>query len=439
MFGSMLPMLVSPVPGPRSIALTDELARVESPALTARRARRAEQSGAPHDPIGWHEARGSNVRDVDGNVYVDLTGGFGAALFAHAHPPVLAAVRAQSELLVHALGDVHPSDVKVELLGALAALAPFPARVMLGLSGADAVEAALKSALLFTGKPGVIAFRGGYHGLSHGPLAACGYGEAFRAPFAAQLNPHVAFAEFATSEAELSRALGSVENAIAELGGRAGAILVEPIQGRGGVRVAARDFLKALSHLARARGLLLIVDEIYTGLGRCGPPLLHRALGCEADLIYLGKGLGGGFPISACLGREEVMAAWGEPAGEAIHTSTFLGNPPACAAALATLNELAQRDMSALAEERGARLGAALQQVPGVAVRGAGMLLGVEIRQGAGAQLLRVTRALLERGFIVLPAGAPASVLCLTPPLCLTDGQIDAFAQALADCLEHAT
>jgi 4-aminobutyrate aminotransferase-like enzyme len=282
MFGSMLPLLVSPVPGPRSIALTDELARVESPALTARRARRAERSGAAHDPIGWHEARGSNVRDVDGNVYVDLTGGFGAALFAHAHPPVLAAVRAQSERLVHALGDAHPSDVKVELLSALAALSPFPARVMLGLSGADAVEAALKSALLFTGKPGVIAFRGGYHGLSHGPLAACGYGEAFRAPFAAQLNPHVAFAEFAASEAEIARALGSVENAIAELGGRAGAILVEPIQGRGGVRVAARDFLKALSHLARARGLLLIADEIFTGLGRCGPRLVHRAMGWAA-------------------------------------------------------------------------------------------------------------------------------------------------------------
>jgi 4-aminobutyrate aminotransferase/(S)-3-amino-2-methylpropionate transaminase len=109
MFGSALPQLVTPVPGPRSIALADELARVECPALTARRARRAERSGAPHDPISCHEARGSNVRDVDGNVFVDLTGGFGAALFAHAHAPVLTAVRAQSERLVHALGDVHPS------------------------------------------------------------------------------------------------------------------------------------------------------------------------------------------------------------------------------------------------------------------------------------------------------------------------------------------
>jgi 4-aminobutyrate aminotransferase-like enzyme len=448
MFGSALPQLVTPVPGPRSIALADELARVECPALTARRARRAERSGAPHDPISWHGARGSNVRDVDGNVFVDLTGGFGAALFAHAHAPVLTAVRAQSERLVHALGDVHPSDVKIELLVALAALAPFPARVILGLSGADAVEAALKSALLFTGKPGVVAFRGGYHGLSHGPLAACGYGEGFRAPFAAQLNPHVAFADFAQSEADLGPALHSVEAALGELAGRAGAILVEPIQGRGGVRVATPGFLPALSQLARARGLLLIVDEIYTGLGRCGAPLVHRALGCEADLICLGKGLGGGFPISACLGREEVMAAWGDPTSEAIHTSTFLGNPPACAAALATLAELARRDAGALADERGARLRGALTRVPGVAVRGMGLLLGIEIGgdrssastwpEAVAGRVLGVARGLLERGFIVLPAGAPASVLCLTPPLCLNDAQIDAFAQALADCLERA-
>jgi 4-aminobutyrate aminotransferase-like enzyme len=331
---------------------------------------------------------------------------------------------------------------------ALAALAPFPARVILGLSGADAVEAALKSALLFTGKPGVVAFRGGYHGLSHGPLAACGYGEGFRAPFAAQLNPHVAFADFAQSEAELGPALHSVEAALGELAGRAGAILVEPIQGRGGVRVATPGFLPALSQLARARGLLLIVDEIYTGLGRCGAPLVHRALGCEADLICLGKGLGGGFPISACLGREEVMAAWGDPTSEAIHTSTFLGNPPACAAALATLAELARRDAGALADERGARLRGALTRVPGVAVRGMGLLLGIEIGgdrssastwpEAVAGRVLGVARGLLERGFIVLPAGAPASVLCLTPPLCLNDAQIDAFAQALADCLERA-
>lgn len=434
MFGSELPHLVSALPGPRSSALAEELSRVESPALTARRARRAEKSGAAHDPISWQAARGANVRDVDGNVFVDLTGGFGAALFGHAEPEIMQAVSAQAEQLVHALGDVHPSDTKVRLLSALGRLAPFPARVILGLSGADAIEAALKSALLYTRKPGVVAFQGGYHGLSHGPLAVCGYGEDFRSPFAAQLNPHVAFADFAEDAAQLDAALASVERAIASLEGRAGAILVEPIQGRGGVRVAAPGFLRALSQLAKRHQLLVIVDEIYTGLGRSGALLAHRAQDCDADLICLGKGLGGGIPISACLGREEVMAAWGDPAGEAIHTSTFLGNPLACAAALATLRAIEQRDAAKLARERGQRLRDELARVPQAQVTGEGFLLGVRV--GPPERVLKLCRALLERGYIVLPAGAPPALLCLTPPLCLTDAQIDGFAQALAVSLE---
>lgn len=435
MFGTALPTLITDVPGPRSVALAEELSRVECPALTARRARRAERTGASHDPISWHEARGANVRDVDGNVFVDLTGGFGAALFGHAHPPIVAAVQAQEQRLVHALGDVHPSDTKVRLLSALAALAPFPARVILGLSGADAVEAALKTAALSTRKPGVVAFHGGYHGLSHGPLAACGYGEGFRTPFAEQLNPHVAFADFPEQPEQVAAALESVSVAIAALGGRCGAILVEPIQGRGGVRVAAPGFLRALGQLARRQGVLLIVDEIYTGLGRSGSLLLHREQGCEADLICLGKSLAGGYAVSACLGRAEVMAAWGDPAGEAIHTSTFLGNPPACAAALATLAEIQQRDAAAMARECEARFRRALARLPGVTVQGQGMLLGV--RFGDPERVLRAMRLLLQRGYIVLPAGAPPVLLCLTPPLEISDAQIDGFVAALADCLEQ--
>jgi acetylornithine/succinyldiaminopimelate/putrescine aminotransferase len=128
------------------------------------------------------------------------------------------------------------------------------------------------------------------------------------------------------------------------------------------------------------------------------------------------------------------MAAWGDPAGEAIHTSTFLGNPLACAAALATLQAIAQRDAPALANERGQRLRAALAHVPQVEVTGAGFLLGVRV--GPPERVLKLCRALLERGYIVLPAGAPPGLLCLTPPLCLSDAQIDGFAQALAASLE---
>lgn len=438
MLGSLLPSLVTAIPGPRSVELAEELARVECPALTARRARSAERTGAPHDPVSWREARGANVRDVDGNVYVDLTAGFGAALLGHAHPRVVAAAEAQLGRLVHALGDVHPSDTKVHLLSALAKLAPWPARAILGLSGADAVEAALKTALLATRRPGVVAFEGGYHGLSHGPLAACGYSEAFRAPFAAQLNSHVRFATFPAKESELAQACESVERAIGELSasGGAGAILVEPIQGRGGVRVPPPGFLAALSEIARRHGALLIVDEIYTGLGRAGALLLHREHGCEADLICLGKALGGGFAVSACLGREGVMAAWGDPGGEAIHTSTFLGNPPACAAALACLSVLESEGIGKACLEREQALRRALEPLAphGVQVRGRGLLLGVEM--GAPGRVLALTRRLLERGYITSPAGAPASVLCLTPPVCITDAQLAGFAEALEAALE---
>jgi 4-aminobutyrate aminotransferase / (S)-3-amino-2-methylpropionate transaminase / 5-aminovalerate transaminase len=435
MLGSLLPSLLTAVPGPRSTALADELALAECPALTARRARRAEHAGAAHDPITWHEAAGANVRDADGNVFVDLTGGFGAALLAHKHPAITSAVHQQLDRMVHALGDLQPSDRKIALLSALAKLAPFRARSILGLSGADAVEAALKTALLATKRPGVIAFEGGYHGLSHGPLAACGYGEGFRKPFAAQLNPHVRFAPYATRESEIAPALRALESAIAELEGRAGALLVEPLQGRGGVRVPAKGFLRAVGELSREHGLIVIADEIYTGLGRTKELFSSVGEGLDADLLCLGKGLGGGFPISACIGREQVMAAWGDPAGEALHTSTFLGNPIACAAALATLHELATTDVCARAAELEQKLRSALD-LPGVTVRGRGTLLGVAF--GGPERVLFAMRALLARGYIVCPAGAPPSVLCLTPPLCLTDAQVDGFARELAACLSEA-
>ncbi len=432
MFGSQLPQLTTSIPGPRSAALAETLAHVECPALTARRARRAEASGASHDPISWQGARGSNVRDVDGNVFVDLTAGFGAAMLGHAHPAVVQALADQQGRLLHALGDVQPSDTKVALLSELAALAPFPdARIILGLSGADAVEAALKTAVLHTRRPGIVSFLGGYHGLSHGPLAACGYSEGFRAPFHEQLNPHVRFVPFPRAPEQGEFALAAVEQALRELS--TGAVLVEPIQGRGGVHVPPPGFLRALSELTKKHGALLIADEIYTGLGRTGPLFLHREEGADADLICLGKALGGGVPVSACLGREEIMRAWGDPGGEAIHTSTFLGNPPACAAALAVLQELKRADLGAQALARGERLRRAITAQTGLNVRGRGLLLGVELADPA--RVLQLTRAVLERGFITSPGGSPPSVLCLTPPVCITDAQIDAFAQALAECL----
>ncbi len=441
--GDELPRVRTALPGPRAQALVERLARFECPGLTARRKRREEASGASHDPIVWSSARGANVADADGNVYVDMTAGFGAALIGHTHPRVVEALRAQSGRMLHALGDVYPSDVKVALEARLAAMAPWPARVMLGLSGADAVEAALKTAMLFTARPGVLAFEGGYHGLSYGAVAACGYKRAFREPFARQLNPEVRFAPFPDRAVEGADrvALDAVDEALDA--GDVGAVIIEPVQGRGGVVVPHEGFLDAIGARARAGGAVLVVDEVYTGLGRAGARFRSVADGCEPDVICLGKALGGGVPVSACLVRDEVAGAWGTSTGEAIHTSTFLGNPLACAAAMASLDVLEDPATAASIARVGNELADALDALardPSLAIARVtrlGLLAGVTVAGGVG-RALAVMRAALERGYVVLPGGVAGDVLTLTPPCTLTRAQVDGFAAALAGALREA-
>ncbi len=438
--GALLPEIKTAVPGEACARLIDTLAATECPALTMRRARRAERSGAQQDPIVWTAARGANVLDADANRYVDLSAGFGAASIGHGHPRVVHALRQQAGRLLHALGDLQPADVKVQLLQRLAQLAPFPdARVMLGLSGADAVEAALKTALLKTGKPGVIAFEGGYHGLHHGPLAACGYNAAFREPFAAQLNPHVRFVRYPDTHERGAQTLAAVEDAIFSMEVGVGAVLVEPVLGRGGVVVPPDGFLRELSALCRRRGVLLIADEIMTGLLRTGSLFSSVTEGAEPDLICLGKALGGGLPVSACLGKAEVMQAWGDPGNEALHTATFFGHPLGAVAALATLDVLQAENLGTRALSLGEHLRSRLTELRAehtliTDVRGKGLLIGVEVASGALG--LGLGRDLLARGFITVPAGADARVISLTPPLTITQRQLDAFADALGAALE---
>jgi 4-aminobutyrate aminotransferase-like enzyme len=434
--------MIAPLSGARTTALLDQLADTECPALTARRARRSERSGAAQDPIVWMQARGSNVVDAEGNRYVDLSAGFGAAAIGHAHPRVVSAVQTQAPVLMHALGDLHPSQVKIELLARLAKLAPFPeARVMLGSSGADAVEAALKTALLYTKRPGVIAFTGGYHGLAHAPLALCGYNEVFREPFAAQLNPHVAFAPYPRADLPLTAALDAVSAAFERVPAGVGAVVAEPMLGRGGVVMPPQGFLRGLSELCRVRGALLVVDEVMTGLHRTGPLFRSVADGCVPDLLCIGKALGGGMPISACLGRAEILRAWGDPDHEALHTATFFGHPIACAAALAALDVLHDEGLGARADKSGEHLLSRLRELQARhacvrEVRGTGLLVGVELHPVRPAIALLLTRMLLERGYIVVPAAADASVVSLTPPLSITIEQLDGFVAALDACLD---
>jgi 4-aminobutyrate aminotransferase-like enzyme len=430
--GDELPSVGTEVPGPRAQRWVERLAQSECPALTARRKRRAELSGIDHDPIVWTEARGACVRDVDDNIYVDLTAGFGVAMLGHSHPSVVAAVQRQSGRMMHALGDVFPSDRKVELEERLSAIAPWPnAKVILGLSGADGVEAALKSAMLATKRSGVIAFEGGYHGLAHGPLAACGYSARFREPFAGQLNPDVAFVGYPAKgdRAAIEAAREGVARALAT--GRMGAVLVEPVLGRGGVVEGDGEAFGEIVRMAHAAGAVVIADEIYTGSFRCADGWCLSGVAWRElpDVVVLGKALGGGLPISACLLRDEVALAWGDPAGEAVHTSTFLGNPLACSAALAVMDELESATVRASVRAQSAAFWTdVIEPVASdgrcgvVGAAGRGLLVGLRL-DGGLRRVLAVMRAMLERGYVVLPGGANGDQLTFTPPAVLTDAQ----------------
>jgi 4-aminobutyrate aminotransferase/(S)-3-amino-2-methylpropionate transaminase len=424
-------------PGPRSRAVAARLADVESPAVDARREARARESGEAQAPIVYASGHGANVVDVDGNRYVDLAAGFGALLLGHGPDAVRSAVADQQSRLTLAMGDVYASEPKALLCERLASLYPRPrARVMLGSTGADAVTAALKTAVLATRRSGVVAFEGAYHGLSHGPLAACGLRASFREPFAAQLNADVTFAPYpgAGAGGTLGATMAVVERALA--GGRVGAVLVEPVLGRGGCVVPPQGFLPALRAACDASGALLVCDEIWSGLGRSGAWLASVEDGAVPDLVCLGKGLGGGLPVSACIGSESAMAAWGAHGGATIHTATHFGAPLACAAALATLDVLERERLPARARDVGARWMETLRQRTsgrGVReVRGRGLMVGVAL--GSGAHALAVARRLLVRGWIVLTGGAAGDVLTLTPPLVVDEALLDAFAVVLAEC-----
>ncbi|HEX2669218.1 MAG TPA: aspartate aminotransferase family protein [Polyangiaceae bacterium] len=387
---------------------------------------------APPAGIVYASAKGSNVIDVDSNRYVDFAAGFGAMLLGHSHPSVLRMLDFQAQRLLMALGDVFPADAKIALLERLAALHPDPnARVILGQSGADAITAALKSALLFTGKPGVLAFGGAYHGLSHAPLAACGLRESYRAPFAEQLNPHVTFVDYPARATDLDRVLSEVRGALSN--GTVGAILVEPILGRGGVVVPPPEFLPELGKLARESSALSIADEIWTGLGRSGKMLYSASAEFVPDLLCLGKGLGGGLPISAVIGRGQVLEAWRRDA-EVVHTSTFAGNALACGAALATLDVISRERLPERATSVGARLLATLHTRLGrfskATVRGAGLMIAIDLGDRPGRATQLATR-LLERGYITSTGGGRREVLVLTPPLTIAESLFTGFVDSL--------
>lgn len=411
-------------------------------------------------PIVWTKAKGCHVWDAEGRLYLDLTAAFGVAAAGHANPRVVRAGQRQMATLLHAMGDVHPHALKAELARELSELtfgrwtgsrfkvqgSKFKVvqagKTIFCNSGFEAVEAALKTARLATGRPGVIAFEGGYHGLGYGALNTT-HRDHFRGPFRNQLREFARFLPFPEPQLETRNSKLETQLRTAFRRHSIGAILVEPVQARGGIRIPPPEFLPLLRRLADEHGALLILDEIYTGFGRTGAWFACEHAHVVPDLICLGKALTGGFPLSACVGRADVMDdAWPPSTGEAIHTSTFLGHPVGCAMAIAQIAELKARRLI----ERSAKLGAWLAdelvsrfKVQSskfkVAVRTIGLMSGIELRHAddspASAEALAIIKRLLQRRFILLPEGEHGNVISLTPPLTITRRQLQQTLEAL--------
>jgi 4-aminobutyrate aminotransferase / (S)-3-amino-2-methylpropionate transaminase / 5-aminovalerate transaminase len=409
--GDLPPEVTSPLPGPRSRALCAELARVEAPGVNT--------LYRGQDQIVWAEALGSNVIDVDGNRYLDFTSGFGVAFVGHRHPVVLAAVADQAGRLVHGLGggDAHPS--RIALAHRLCQLAPVDDPVVyFAISGSDAVEVALKTALLATGRSVLLAFEPAYHGLTLGALAA-GSRREFQAPFDAHLHAHVRRLPFGASPSALRAAFAP---------GDVAAVVVEPIVGREGVLLPPAGWLAELARFARATGALVVADEIFTGFGKTGSRFVVDAEGVRPDLLLCGKALGGGLPIGAVIGTRAAMSCWASD-GEARHTATFLAHPLATAAALATLDVIEKEGLVERARELGAHLAARTaswaQRFPRtiVSARGRGLLQAVEFAERAAAA--RFAARALEAGVILLAGGPEGRVAQLVPPAVISRERLD--------------
>lgn len=424
--GDELPEIHTAVPGPKSLAAAKRLRRVEGAAIW----------GTDTEPVVWARARGAVVEDLDGNRYLDITSGFGAASLGHAAPEIKRAVSAQAGRLVQGLGDLMPHRERERLVRAMSKVGGRLNRVLLASTGSEAVELALKTAALATGRRRVVAFTGSYHGESMGALEVTHH-PAPPGPVQALLGGwavHVAYGD-----------LHALERALRE-GEPCAAVIAEPIQGRGGTVMPPPEFLAGLCTLAQKHGAAVIYDEVMTGAGRTGPFWAWERSGPEAepDLLCAGKGIGGGVAIAAVFGRPKLMDAWRKhvPAsGEAPHASTFYAHPLACAGALATLKRLTAPGFREEVERKGRKLEEGLAALARghrsiAAVRTAGLMAGIELASGA-AGLQSVWRALLERGILTIPSGTRGNVLQLLPPFTITDEQLAHGIAAINSTLER--
>ncbi len=368
----------------------------------------------PTREVALVRGAGARVWDADGHAYVDLAAGHGVANVGHAHPHVSAAIARQAERLLTCPAS-FPNDQRAALYRRLTAVLPNGLeRLFFCNSGTEAVEAALKFARLVTGRPGIVALMRGFHGRTLGALAAT-WEPKYRAPFE-PLVPGVRHVP-----------AGRLEALDVAIDADTACVVLEVVQGEGGVHPLPGDYLRAAQALCRARGALLIVDEVQTGFGRTGRLFACEHVGLEPDLLCLGKAIAGGLPMGAVAIGPRVGTL---PPGS--HGSTFGGNPLACAAALATLDVLRDEGLPHRAERLGQ---AALERLRALdapvvrEVRGCGLMIGIELKTRARFYL----EALLERGFLALPAGA--TVVRLLPPLTITEDEFHLALDALASVL----
>jgi 4-aminobutyrate aminotransferase len=387
-------------------------------------------------PFVMERGEGCWVTDVDGNQFLDFTAGIAVVSTGHSHPKVVAAIEEQARRFLHMSGTDFYYRSEIELAERLEAkiLPGIPARVFFTNSGAEAIEGAMKLARFTTGRPSYVAFIGGFHGRTFGALSLTASKASQRRGFAPLLSsvfhaPYPAASRNITTDDSLKR----IEELFATVAPpeSVAAVFVEPIQGEGGYLVPPDDFLPRLRELTKKHGILLVADEVQSGMGRTGKFLAIEHTGVDPDIVCLAKGIASGLPLGAFVAREEQMS-W--PPGS--HGSTFGGNPVACAAALATLDLIEEGLM-----DNAARVGAVLKDgLRDIAsghqdvsdVRGLGLMLALELKTPELAN--RLVQSAFERGLLLLTAGTRA--VRISPPLVLTEDEAATGLEIIASALD---
>jgi 4-aminobutyrate aminotransferase / (S)-3-amino-2-methylpropionate transaminase / 5-aminovalerate transaminase len=430
--------LTTGIPGPRSREILERLDRVVAKPL------------AVAFPIVAAEARGATLTDVDGNTFIDFTGGVGCLNVGHSHPQVVAAAQEQLDRFSHTDFTIVPYEVYVTLSERLLERAPFsgPAKAAFFNAGTEAVENAVKFARAYTKRPAVMAFDGAFHGRTLLSLTLTSKTHPYKAglgPFA----PEVYRVPYAYEYRGVSAraALDALERAFSTQVApeNVAAIVIEPVQGEAGFVPAPAEFLEGVRRLCDEHGIVLIVDEVQTGFARTGKLFAIEHYDLEPDLITIAKSIAMGLPLSGVLGKAEIMDAPGDNAVG----GTYVGNPVAQAAALAVLDVIEEEGLC----ERAATFGAALrsrmeawqERWPAIGdVRGLGAMLALELvedresKRPATAAASRVVQEALARGLLLLKAGVHGNCIRVLVPLVVTDAELDEALGAWEEALEAA-